>query len=465
MFSLRLYIRIVLQVTGILLLAGVGLAGIITGRALILGVIALLGAFALTGVLVGYLNASNRRIQIFLDAIEDNESMLFFPEEKGSEEQRRLHTSFNRINRLLTETKLKDREQEHFYRALLQHIPGGVISWDKSGKIRIVNEEALRLLGISFLRYLYQIEQTIPEFSRLIEEAHEKGSAMIRIGKGQTVRQLSLSASRVILRGETFTLVVLQDIGRELSRKEFESWEKLTHVLTHEIMNSIAPIVSLSGTLLSYFQTKEGIAKTNGDLAETVIRKTIRGLDTIKSQGESLMHFTDSYRRLSYLQPPVPKYFSLDRLLQNLQLLFQSDLQRMQTELKIESNPADMEIFADEELLSQVLINLLKNAMQALQGQENGRIHLRAQGGDPVIIEVIDNGPGIPRDLWEDIFIPFFTTKSAGSGIGLSLSRQIARMHGGDLQITSEPYRETRFTLTLPLPPGRNDHPRSEWIA
>lgn len=465
MFSLRLYIRIVLQVTGILLLAGLGLAGMITGRAVILGVIALLGAFALTGILVAYLNASNRRIQIFLDAIEDNESMLFFPEEKGSEEQRRLHASFNRVNRLLTETKLKDREQEHFYRALLQHIPGGVISWDESGKIRIVSEEALRLLGLSFLRYIYQIEQRVPEFSRLTAEAYEKGTAMIRIGKGQTVRQLSLSASRVVLRGEEFTLVVLQDIGRELSRKEFESWEKLTHVLTHEIMNSIAPIVSLSGTLLSYFQPKEGGAKTGGDLPEAIVRKTIRGLDTIKSQGESLMHFTDSYRRLSYLQPPIPKYFSLGRLLQNLQILFQPDLQRMQTELKIEANPADMEIFADEELLSQVLINLLKNAMQALQGQENGRIYLRAHGGDSVIIEVIDNGPGIPRDLWEDIFIPFFTTKTAGSGIGLSLSRQIVRMHGGDLQITSEPYTETRFTLTLPLPPGRNDHARSEGIA
>lgn len=460
MFSLRLYIRIVIQVAGILVLAGLGVAGICTGKAIILGSIAILAAFVLTGLLVSYLNVSNRRIQIFLDAIEDNESMLFFPDDKGSEEQRRLHASFNRVNQLLTETKLKDREQEHFYRALLQHIPGGVVSWDESGKIRIVNEQALRLLNTSFLRYLYQIEQMVPGFSERIKEADEKGTAMIRIGKGPTIRQLSLSSSRVVLRGEAFTLVVLQDIGRELSRKEFESWEKLTHVLTHEIMNSIAPIVSLSGTLLSYFQTKEAIAKKNTEVNETVIRKTIRGLDTIKSQGESLMHFTDSYRRLSYLQAPIPKYFSLTRLIQNLQLLFYPDLQRLQIKLAIEMNPPGMEIFADEELLSQVLINLLKNAMQALEGQENGEVRICVFRGDAITIEVTDNGPGIPRDIWEDIFIPFFTTKSSGSGIGLSLSRQIVRMHGGDVQLTSEPYRATRFTLTLPLPPGGNDHAR-----
>lgn len=460
MFSVRIYIRIVLYVIGILVLAGLGITGVITGKAIILGCIGIVSSFGLTGVLVSYLNASNRRIQIFLDAIEDNESMLFFPENKGSEEQRRLHASFNRVNHLLTETKLKDREQEHFYRALLQHIPGGVISWDKSGKIRIVNEEALRLLGISFLRYLHQIEQIVPEFPCIIKEATEKGTAMIRIGKGQTIRQLSLSSSQVVLRGEEFTLVNLQDIGRELSRKEFESWEKLTHVLTHEIMNSIAPIVSLSDTLLSYFQTQETPVKKNTGINEAVIRKTIRGLDTIKSQGESLMHFTDSYRRLSYLQAPIPKYFSLTRLIQNLQLLFQPDLQRLQIKLKIEMNPAEMEIFADEELLSQVLINLIKNAMQALDGLDNGEIRIRAYRGDSIMIEVTDNGPGIPRDIWEDIFIPFFTTKSSGSGIGLSLSRQIVRMHGGDLQIISEPYRETRFTLTLPLAPGRNYHPR-----
>lgn len=226
MFSLRIYIRIILQVALIILVAGTGVAGIVSGKAIILGCVAVLIAAWLAGLLVYYLNASNRRIQLFLDAIEDNESMLYFPENTGSEEQRRLHAAFNRIHRLMTESKQRE-------------------------------------------------------------------------------------------------------FDRELYRKEYESYDKLMHVLTHEIMNSIAPIVSLSGTLLSYFQTK-GNVKNNDEISDTTIRKTIRGLDTIKSQGQSLMNFTDSYRQLARLQAPKPKPFSLSRLIRNIEMLFHSDLQRLQ---------------------------------------------------------------------------------------------------------------------------------------
>lgn len=348
MFSARLYIRIVFQVAGILLVAGLGVAGIVTGRAIILGCIALFIAFWLVGILVAYLNAYNRRIQLFLDAIEDNESMLYFPENIGSKEQRRLHAAFNRIHLLMTESKQRE-------------------------------------------------------------------------------------------------------FDRELYRKEYESYDKLMHVLTHEIMNSIAPIVSLSGTLLSYFQTKEAV-KNSGEISDATIRKTIRGLDTIKSQGQSLINFTNSYRQLARLQPPKPKPFSLSRLIGNIEILFHPDLQRRHTGFVTELYPDEIVINADEELLSQVLINLIKNAMQALEGQMDGEIRLTVKcRRNVVLIDVVDNGPGIPHDLLEDIFVPFFTTKNGGTGIGLSLSRQIVRMHNGELTVSSVPYSETKFTISLPF--------------
>lgn len=351
MFSIRIYIRIILQVTLILIVAGIGVAGIISGKAIILGTIAIFIAAWLAGLLVYFLNASNRRIQLFLDAIEDNESMLYFPENTGSEEQRRLHAAFNRIHGLMTENKQRE-------------------------------------------------------------------------------------------------------FDRELYRKEYESYDKLMHVLTHEIMNSIAPIVSLSGTLLSYFQTK-GNAKNSDEISDATIRKTIRGLDTIKSQGQSLMNFTDSYRQLARLQQPKPKPFSLPHLIRNIEMLFHSDLHRLQIQFSIDLFQEEIEVNADEELLSQVLINLLKNAMQALEGQESGEISLSVkQLRTTTYIEVKDNGPGIPHDILEDIFVPFFTTKDTGTGIGLSLSRQIIRMHGGELQVSSRPYFETLFTISLPLTPG-----------
>ncbi|MCD8268555.1 MAG: ATP-binding protein [Parabacteroides sp.] len=353
MFSTRIYIRIILQVILILVVAGAGIAGILSGKAIILGIVALFIALWQVGVLVYYLNVSNRRIQLFLDAIEDNESMLYFPENTGSEEQRRLHAAFNRIHKLMTESKQKE-------------------------------------------------------------------------------------------------------FDRELLQKEYEAYDKLMHVLTHEIMNSIAPIVSLSGTLLSYFQSK-GTAKGVDELSDATIRKTIRGLDTIKSQGQSLINFTNSYRQLARLQPPKLKQLSLAHLIRNIEMLFHADLQRLGIELSVHLYREEILIDADEELLSQVLINLLKNAMQALEGQENGCISLEVkQAGRNLIIEVTDNGPGIPHEILDDIFVPFFTTKGSGSGIGLSLSRQIIRMHEGELSVSSQPYTATRFSITLPLSPGNH---------
>ena len=348
MFSVRLYIRIFCQVTAILFVAGLGITGIITGKAILLGIVALFIAAWLIYLLVSYLNVSNRRIQLFLDAMEDDESMLFFPENTGNEEQRRLYAAFNRISLLMTESKRRNFE-------------------------------------------------------------------------------------------------------RELHRKEYESWDKLMHVLTHEIMNSIAPIVSLSGTLLTYFRVKQ-VPKNPDELTDATIRKTIRGLDTIKSQGQHLMSFTDSYRRFASLQQPVPKVFSLTDQLQNLQLLFQTDLRRMGISLTFDLFRPEIEIEADEQMLSQVLINLLKNAMQSLENLSDAHICLRVgRNENELSIAVSDNGAGIPADLFDDIFVPFFTTRQQGTGIGLSLSRQIIRMHGGDLKVTSQPYAETCFIISLPI--------------
>lgn len=240
---------------------------------------------------------------------------------------------------------------------------------------------------------------------------------------------------------------------RELHCKEYESWDKLMHVLTHEIMNSIAPVVSLSGTLLSYFRTKDA-PKSSGEITDATIRKTIRGLDTIKSQGQTLMHFTESYRQFAYLKQPEPEPFPLTYLLQNLQTLYLPDMQRQHIDFSLVLFQPEITVHADEKLLSQVLINLLKNAMQALEGQADGKIRMEVDTEkNQLLIRVTDNGPGVPSDLIEDIFVPFFTTKATGSGIGLSLSRQIIRMHGGELSVASLPYRETCFTVSLPVKP------------
>lgn len=348
MFSTRLYIHILLFVLLIVFTLGLGLAGIISRRAIILGTIAVLTAFGLIGTLVYYLNSYNRRMRLFFDSIEDNESMLYFPENTGSKEQRYLYASFNRVYAVISEHKKMEFE-------------------------------------------------------------------------------------------------------RKLHQKEYESWEKLMRVLTHEIMNSITPIVSLSGTLLSYFQI-EHVSKETKDITELTIEKTIRGLETIKSQGENLIYFTESYRQFSGLKQPEFNHFSLTGLIENIQVLYQEYLQQQHINFSTHFFQPEIQIYADEKMLSQVLINLLKNAIQALTEQSEKKIHIKVYSQEMTLfIEITDNGSGIPSNLLEDIFIPFFTTKKNGTGIGLSLSRQIIRMHNGELSVNSQPFHKTSFTISLPL--------------
>ncbi|MDE6450805.1 MAG: ATP-binding protein, partial [Odoribacter sp.] len=251
---------------------GLGLAGIISKRAVILGIIAILIVFGLIGTLVYHLNSCNRKIKLFFDSIADNESMLYFPENVGTQEQRYLHASFNRIYAFITEYKKNEFE-------------------------------------------------------------------------------------------------------RRLHQKEYESWEKLMRVLTHEIMNSITPIVSLSETLLSYF-TSKGDLTYKKDMTDLTIGKTIRALETIKKQGEHLMYFTESYRNFSCLKQPEFKRFSLMDLVQEIQILYQEDLLRQQIDFSVDCCQSEIQIYADEKMLSQVLINLLKNAIQALAEQADKKIHI-----------------------------------------------------------------------------------------
>ena len=262
-------------------------------------------------------------------------------------------------------------------------------------------------------------------------------------------RQLVVSLNQVKLKEETLTLLSLQDIDESLSRKESEAWSKLTHVLTHEIMNSIAPIVSLSGTLTSYFETG-GVPKPAGELTDRIIEKTLRGLKTVKEQGCNLINFTDSYRKLSFLQVPSVKPYNLRKQLEQLKELVTPELEKAGITWHCYVAPAATYIKGDETLLGQVFHNLALNAIQALEKTPDAVLHITANLVQELVIEVKDNGPGIPKEMQEDIFVPFFTTKENGSGIGLSLSRQIILRHRGHLLVKSEPGEGTCFIIRLP---------------
>lgn len=449
MYSKRIYIEIILRLGVIILWGVLSVLGIVSGHAVILGCIGLVLVLFLTFRLVQRLNATNRRISLFFDAIENGESTLIFPEINLTREQVALNKTFNRISRLITETKCRSQQKEHFYKALLEQVPGGLIAWDESGKIRTVNNAALRLLGRPSLTYRYELALIDPDFPAILQEANEKGSSQMKVTDEWQKRQLVVSLNRVKLKEDTFTLLSLQDIDESLSRKESEAWGKLTHVLTHEIMNSIAPIVSLSGTLTSYFETG-GVPKPAGELTDRIIEKTLRGLRTVKEQGCNLINFTDSYRKLSFLQVPSVKPYNLRKQLEQLKELVTPELEKAGITWHCYVAPAATYIKGDETLLGQVFHNLALNAIQALEKTPGATLHITANLVQELVIQVKDNGPGIPKEMQEDIFVPFFTTKENGSGIGLSLSRQIIRRHRGQLHVKSEPGAGTCFIIRLP---------------
>ena len=355
-FSRHIYWAILLRILLILATSGTGLWLIISQRGIIIGTLLIICSLFQIGGIVTYLNNINRKLRLFFDAIEDRDNTFSYPEQGISEEQQQLNRSLNRINALLAQTKMDYQKQEHFYRSLLEKVPNGIIAWNNSKKIIFVNNTALALLNTESLALYSQLENILQ---------NEKNR-----------KRLSLSQSQMKLQDETITLLSIQDIDDRLNENESESWSKLSHVLTHEIMNTIAPIISLSQTLASYPEISE---------------KGIRGLHIIQAQSERLMEFTESFRHLSYLPQPEKRLFSLSDLLHNLEELLQTNFQENNISFTLRCSPESIITEGDEKQLSQVFLNLLKNAMQALEGHPHGELSLQAEQDEHIVIDITDN--------------------------------------------------------------------------
>ena len=434
-FSRHLYTVILCYVLLILGVAGTGLVLVITHTGIIIGCLLITISFFIIGALVKRLNKSNAKLRLFFNAIEDKENMIQFNEYSEDKEMNALSHSLNRISELLSTAESDSRKQEKFYYSLLEEIPSGVIAWNSEGKIILANSMALLLLGFEQLIFVRQLKQRYPEIRDFLQQNKIQKPAVIHsIGK----RQLSLSLNYMKLESETITLLAIKDISNELSEKESESWSKLTRVLTHEIMNTIAPIVSLAQTLSARPQTDE---------------KITRGLNVIREQSERLMEFTESYRHLSCLPEPVKETFSLTTALHNLGILLQSDFEMAHIRFTLRSTPNDITVEGDEKQLSQVFLNLLKNSIQALEGETEGEIEINLTQCEKLRIHITDNGKGIPIGLQEKIFVPFFTTKTEGMGIGLSLCQQIIKKHEGNFYLQESQKGKTVFVIEWPDSP------------
>lgn len=402
------------------------------------------GHFLWMGVAVGCLLVSiwwqlrlyrhhTRQVLFMIDALENNDNAFHFPEDQGTSESRQINHALNRVGRILYNVKADTAQQEKYYELILNCVNTGLLVLSDSGAVYQKNNEALHLLGLNVFTHVRQLSRVDSGLMEILSSCRAGDKLQTTFSNERETVNLSIRVSDITVRKEHLRILALNDIHTELDDKEIDSWIRLTRVLTHEIMNSVTPITSLSDTLLSLAKTKD--------------EEICNGLQTISATGKGLLAFVESYRRFTRIPSPEPSLFYVRAFIDRMVELAKHQDPTGNITFSVDISPADLILYADENLISQVMINLLKNAIQALGNQADGHIGIRAycNESEEILIEIKNNGPAIPPEVAEHVFIPFFTTKEGGSGIGLSISRQIMRLSGGS--ITLFPGKETKFVL------------------
>lgn len=409
-----------MPVRTLLLIVGVALItlGITEGKS-ILWIVGVISCVASVLVFRKMQQQLREKSWLMLEAIRNRDYSFRLPVAGFSGGERVLQDTLNRFGGLMSEQKQLMEQRERFYEQILSSVTSGIIVLDEDMKVVQTNPAAARLLGLPVLSTLQQLDRYGTEVPHVFRTLGAGERCNIQFSTSKEEVQLLVRASVMQLGDRTVRILALNDIRNELDAKELDSWIKLTRVLTHEIMNSIAPISSLSETFLK-----------RSDVIGTPLYDGIRA---IHETSTGLISFVDSYRKFSSLQKPSPEPFYLLDLLHQVEGL---TLVPENIALTLQIEPAELMLYADPNLIRQVLINLIKNAVQAIGGHK-GRIHVRAYSSadEHVFVYVSNDGPAIPEAEAEQIFVPFFTTRSEGSGIGLSLSRQIMKLSGGTISL------------------------------
>lgn len=366
-----------------------------------------------------------KKVTFLFDAIDNGDFSFNFPTEKRFKEDNILHQSLNRIKLFLQHTREEQMDREKYYEQILNAVDTGILVVDSHDNILQHNQAALRLLNTDMLTHMNQVKGKLKD------------------------EHLAKHETQAMLKDKHVRIIALSDVSHELSNQEVDSWIKLIRVLTHEIMNTITPVTSLSETLLTRVTEDKDLKQ---------------GLETIHKTGTELLAFVNNYRRFTHVPQPQPALFYVEPFLERMALLCNH-------EVEIEVSPKDLLVYTDESLLSHVVTNLLKNAVEAFREKEREdkqecrsadlqsaaskkafiRLQAYANAQESIIIDVSNNAGLIPEDIASHIFIPFFTTKPEGSGIGLSLSRQIMRVSGGSLSLHQDKVQGiTTFRIIIP---------------
>lgn len=400
-----------------------------------------------------FVDRTNRHLASFLESIRFSEFTRSFNVEGMGSSFDQLNKAFNDVIQDFQAVRSEKEEHFHYLQNVVQNTDVSIIAYLKDGTVDMINKAAKKLFQISDLKNVKGLEFLSTELVRTLLDLKPGHHYLIKVQDEDDLLQLAVFGTEIKLKNKFITLVTIKNIQNVLEDQETEAWQKLIRVLTHEIMNSITPIASISSTL--DIMLKDIRAKEEKDNEYEIDKDTVielhKALQTINKRSTGLLHFVNTYRNLTRIPKPNFKITNAKDIFENIIHLMEDEINKSNINIKIQIEPNDLQVSADEELIEQVLINLVKNSIHALEKKPDGIITLKSffnKRGRPTM-QVIDNGQGILPDVLDKVFIPFFTTKPKGSGIGLSLSRQILRLHGGTITAYSKPDTETVFSLTF----------------
>lgn len=396
--------------------------------------------------LINYVSQTRKELSNFINSIEHGDYFDSYQNiSSGFNDD--LNRTFKSIAQKFQIERLQKQEHLKSIQTIIQHVKIGLIAFDQTGEIELLNTAAKRILNILKLDNINDLNDHQSNFTQSILELNSDESKIIELTDDKIKQQLYMHCTEFKRQQKKIKLISIQDIRNELEEKEMDAWQKIMRVLTHEIRNSITPIASLSATandLLESVSSNPAPAIKNEDMEDVRL-----AVDTIHSRSKGLLKFIESFRTVHQIPKPSFQIVSVTNLFRHLDIFFGDRFKESNIETDFSVEPKSLEITADSQMIEQVLINLILNSIAAVEGVEKPQIILSA-GIDNIgkpLIEVMDNGSGILEETLERIFVPFFTTKSDGSGIGLALSRQIMRLHSGRIQVHSTPNKLTVFSL------------------
>ncbi|MDF1550525.1 MAG: ATP-binding protein [Bacteroidales bacterium] len=400
-------------------------------------------------VFVNSMNQINRKIATFFNAVHNQDTSIRLPENVGSKAIADIFEGMVKTLQVFQSVKMESQFKEKLFMAMIEHSTTGFISIDEYGDFEIMNETARKLLGVQYTSNIDRMKKISPELYETIMSLEPGESRSCRVIRPNLVTIVQVASSKLIYKDKKLTLVSLLDIQKEIDARELESWQKLIRIMNHEIMNSIAPITSASKSLMNIFIKKTGTVEAEQITAQNITDVT-NCLEVIDTMSNGLSYFVENYRKLSKIPEPSIKEINIQKWGESLEKILRECINNT-TLLEVKTNEYLKTFPGDERLLNQVIINLVKNADEAPKGVENKdiKVTLSPSIKGKIDIQVWNNGAPIDKENMDKIFIPFFSTKEDGAGIGLYLSKQIVNMQNGSLTVISDKDTGTVFNISI----------------